>query len=441
MSRRNLHQALKTERLQSIATRSTRFDLVKLWWGKEDVGFSLHAEPRTYTTSGSQITDFLRRIGFYRNECAFIDRGECYVLAVGEHFNLDGLIADFDRAYDELLQAEHQLESCGYYFDQPEAWGYFHGKPSGRSIRPAFSTSSGDGHTAAHSELMKSGEDERFSFRFSWVKSSEYDKGWTIHCNPKHPPLSSEMRSVFVYLGIVRFDQCPYFDFEECHWRHIPHESRPGEFYDDNAHTAHGWFDSHQGNFSEGIRHLLTANGLVERFDLKLLPGQERVARAEEDMKQRSHFSKPSVKVEGKFEYDVALSFAGREREHAEALAQILEREGFSVFYDEFYPEQLWGKDLFTFFDEVYRKKSRYCVIFVSREYNEREWTIHERRSAQARALKEKGEEYILPIKVEDVELDGLAPTVGYVTLTKGLEHIGHLLLKKLRPTERMRRK
>jgi hypothetical protein len=86
------------------------------------------------------------------------------------------------------------------------------------------------------------------------------------------------------------------------------------------------------------------------------------------------------------------------------------------------------------FFDEIYRKRSRFCVMFVSRQYAERMWTTHERRSAQARALQEKGSEYILPIVVEEAEVPALLPTVGYLPLAKyPVEEIAELLIKKLR--------
>jgi hypothetical protein len=68
----------------------------------------------------------------------------------------------------------------------------------------------------------------------------------------------------------------------------------------------------------------------------------------------------------------------------------------------------------------------------VSEEYRDRKWTSHELRSAQARALEEKGQEYILPIKVDDIELDGLQPTIGYVPIARGIEMIADLLIKKL---------
>jgi hypothetical protein len=71
-------------------------------------------------------------------------------------------------------------------------------------------------------------------------------------------------------------------------------------------------------------------------------------------------------------------------------------------------------------------------VVFVSTEYKERTWTNHELRSAQAKALEQKGDEYILPVKVDATELDGLPPNVGYVSISLGIDKIAELLIKKL---------
>jgi hypothetical protein len=138
----------------------------------------------------------------------------------------------------------------------------------------------------------------------------------------------------------------------------------------------------------------------------------------------------PSPKMPENF--DVAISFAGPERNSAEELAKRIREAGFSVFYDNFYPEQLWGKNLTVFFDEIFRKRARFCVMFISKEYQARKWTSHEARSAQARALEEKGNEYILPVRVDDTELEGLLPTVGYVPLSEGVANIAEILIKKL---------
>jgi hypothetical protein len=88
-------------------------------------------------------------------------------------------------------------------------------------------------------------------------------------------------------------------------------------------------------------------------------------------------------------EYDVALSFAGEDRAYVERIARLLRLRGVRVFYDEFMTADLWGEDLYVLLDEVYRKKSRFTVIFASEHYARKSWTSHERQSAQARALDE----------------------------------------------------
>jgi len=93
----------------------------------------------------------------------------------------------------------------------------------------------------------------------------------------------------------------------------------------------------------------------------------------------------------------------------------------------------LWGKDLVEFFDGIYRKQARYCVMLISPEYRDRMWTQHERRSAQARALEERGTEYILPIVVVPAEFPGMQPTLGYLSLSEyPADRIAEILRNKL---------
>jgi len=116
------------------------------------------------------------------------------------------------------------------------------------------------------------------------------------------------------------------------------------------------------------------------------------------------------------FEYDVALSFAGEDRDYVNAVAICLKSSGIKVFYDKFKQVNLWGKDLYTHLDEVYRNKARFCIMFISKHYQRKIWTNHERESAQARAFQEN-EEYILPARFDDIEIPGVRPTVGYISL------------------------
>ena len=87
-----------------------------------------------------------------------------------------------------------------------------------------------------------------------------------------------------------------------------------------------------------------------------------------------------------------------------------------------------------VFFDNIYRRESRFCVIFVSTAYADGMWTQHERRSAVARTMNERGGEYILPIKIDDAELAGVAPTLGYLSIDNyPIDKIAAMLAEKLR--------
>jgi hypothetical protein len=116
--------------------------------------------------------------------------------------------------------------------------------------------------------------------------------------------------------------------------------------------------------------------------------------------------------------YDVALSFAGENRTYVEEVAIGLKTVGIEVFYDAFEQATLWGKNLVDHLAEIYQKRSRYVVMFVSEHYAKKAWPQHERQHAQSRALLAK-EEYILPARFDDTEVPGMTATVGYVDLRK----------------------
>lgn len=116
------------------------------------------------------------------------------------------------------------------------------------------------------------------------------------------------------------------------------------------------------------------------------------------------------------FEYDVALSFAGENRDYVEEVAKMLKKRKIKVFYDLFEEANLWGKNLYEYLSEIYQNKAYYTVIFISKFYNKKLWTNHERVAMQARAFKEH-REYILPARFDDTEIPGILNTVGYINL------------------------
>lgn len=442
---RGPHTALRAEAQTKANTTTAEFVLARLQWGKDDVGYSLHVSPAQYSVApGVQLTDFLNYLGFVRSDhCGFTNARRCYTKWVEERFDLPKFVTALSAGFARLTRAQEELAGCGFNLPQPEGAAFFFGKQSSFSPNKARNLQvqlSGDGHTAMTVRSMKQTEDQNFLYRFTFLEAAR-EKGFVTHYRPKHPPLSDEMIGVFSYLGLKPFSDCPEFDFDGCHFRTLRYENNEDRIFDGNTEFAHRCFDAHATRFSKGVENLLASNAAVEEVNMAFLPIRKQDVRLDSAIRlrvaspkaasQASRGQKGATKLPELF--DVAISFAGPERALAESLAQKIREAGYSVFYDDFYPEHLWGKNLTVFFDEIFRKKSRFCVMLVSQEYVKRKWTIHEAQSAQARALEEKGGEYILPIKVDGAELDGLLPTVGYLGIDRGIERISEVLISKLR--------
>lgn len=112
-------------------------------------------------------------------------------------------------------------------------------------------------------------------------------------------------------------------------------------------------------------------------------------------------------------QFDIAVSFAGEDRAFVEDVVRGIDGDR-KVFYDEDFLIESWGRDLVEYFTHLYQHQARYVVMFISAKYAEKSWTTLERRSALAGALLRQ-DPYILPVRLDDTELPGLLPTVGYI--------------------------
>jgi hypothetical protein len=146
--------------------------------------------------------------------------------------------------------------------------------------------------------------------------------------------------------------------------------------------------------------------------------------------------SYPKLEKQSALEYDVALSFAGEDREYAEELANALRGKA-NVFYDGFETAKLWGEDLYVYLSELYAHRARYCIMFLSEHYANKLWTNHERKAAQSRAFRENNA-YILPIRLDSTEIPGIPETVGYLNWhDEGAEKIASYIFLKLGKIEK----
>lgn len=132
------------------------------------------------------------------------------------------------------------------------------------------------------------------------------------------------------------------------------------------------------------------------------------------------------------FEYDLALSFARQDRSVAHTYAERLKSSGLSVFLDEYVSAELWGNDTIDHLVNIYSRKARYCVLFISQYYPLDTWTEAERTNAQQRALRDANE-YILPLQLDDTQVPGITQAAGYTDLRQhSMEEVVARLVQKL---------
>lgn len=135
--------------------------------------------------------------------------------------------------------------------------------------------------------------------------------------------------------------------------------------------------------------------------------------------------------------YDVALSFAAEDRTVAREIAKELEKEKIKVFFDETSSSELWGRDLYEHLNKLYTD-TKVCIVLVSKNYNEKQWTALEWRNLMAHSAT-RPSFAILPVHIDRSEVPEDIAHFGYVPWNASAVHkltgLVQNLLGKLEPT------
>lgn len=144
------------------------------------------------------------------------------------------------------------------------------------------------------------------------------------------------------------------------------------------------------------------------------------------------------IRPKDEFEYDLALSFAGEDREIAEDIANALIAEGIKVFYDSYYKIEMWGKKLTHYFQDVYGPKAKFVMVLISKHYSIKDWTNYEFSIARGEARKRK-KVFILPVKLDNTRVVGIHEDVAYLDLqSESIEGIVDAVSEKLNIKKRI---
>lgn len=114
--------------------------------------------------------------------------------------------------------------------------------------------------------------------------------------------------------------------------------------------------------------------------------------------------------------FEVSLSFPGETRPLVEKIALELERRigPNSYFYDNNYVSQLARPSLDTLLQDIYRNRSKLVVVFLSGEYQKKDWCGIEFRAVKE-IIMERDHKRIMFIRTDDGFVDGVFKADGYV--------------------------
>lgn len=93
-------------------------------------------------------------------------------------------------------------------------------------------------------------------------------------------------------------------------------------------------------------------------------------------------------------QYDFALSFAGENRDLAEAIAAELAAREISIFYDKNEQHRILANDVEEYLAPIYRSESKFVVALLSKEYPRKIWTKFESDQFKQRF----GDNSVIPI-------------------------------------------
>lgn len=105
--------------------------------------------------------------------------------------------------------------------------------------------------------------------------------------------------------------------------------------------------------------------------------------------------------------YDVALSFAGEDRDFAELLNDHLAEEGLAVFYDKAEEARILAEDVEALLGPIYESESEFVVAVMGTKYGVKRWTLFESSKFKDRIA--EGE--VIPIWSKDVPPSAFDPT------------------------------
>ena len=103
-----------------------------------------------------------------------------------------------------------------------------------------------------------------------------------------------------------------------------------------------------------------------------------------------------------------------------------------SIFYDYDYQSQLSSVDLDIRLQNIYRNHSKLVVVFLCKEYSEKDWCRLEWRAIRD-IIKSKDKDKIMFVRFDNANIDGVFSVDGYIDAERFSEkEVSNFILEKL---------
>lgn len=108
--------------------------------------------------------------------------------------------------------------------------------------------------------------------------------------------------------------------------------------------------------------------------------------------------------IDKDYQFDIAISFAGENRDLAELISSQLSELDISVFYDRNYEDNYLGSPWSGHFKDIFLEKSRLVVALLDKHHKSKVWPTFERDCFIERV----GSGEVIPIRLDDTKFPGI---------------------------------
>jgi hypothetical protein len=109
-------------------------------------------------------------------------------------------------------------------------------------------------------------------------------------------------------------------------------------------------------------------------------------------------------KVQGNYTFDIAISFAGENRELAEEIAHTLRFLDYEVFYDKLYEANYLGSSWSKEFERIFSHDSKYIICLLDHNHQAKIWPTFERECFSEKVQTNE----VIPIFLDETKFVGI---------------------------------